>query len=248
MNNPSEAYKLNSLITEEESKIEKLYTELGKMYFHSHIDCYEETFATLMSEISLSFENIQKYEEQIVVANGNVICPECKTVSPAGTQFCTSCGKSFSESPQPKQNACPKCGALLVPGSQFCTGCGKKISPADKTTTVASVVSICHKCGKTLPYGTKFCTFCGAVISSDPSSPSAAMASVVHTCSKCGIPLDYGTKFCTSCGAKVEDPDTTPVSPIPVSNANPSILFCQKCGESLEPGSKFCTSCGTKQD
>lgn len=51
------------------------------------------------------------------VADGAVVCPNCKAVCPGDSKFCNVCGaKLLCE--------CPQCGAKLQPNSKFCPQCG----------------------------------------------------------------------------------------------------------------------------
>jgi membrane protease subunit (stomatin/prohibitin family) len=54
-----------------------------------------------------------------VVADGMIICPNCKEQTPKG-KFCQHCGHRLS-------SVCPKCGAELSSGAKFCPECGERL-------------------------------------------------------------------------------------------------------------------------
>ncbi|NNH73216.1 SPFH domain-containing protein [Nocardia uniformis] len=53
---------------------------------------------------------------------GQVECAQCQVGIPAGSSFCTGCGRRLAA------RLCTGCGATLGPGARFCGACG---SPAD---------------------------------------------------------------------------------------------------------------------
>ena len=65
-------------------------------------------------------------------------CPNCGTVLPEGTKFCTECGKQISSEPtqtinqdaaQQQGSYCPNCGNSIPANTNFCVVCGAKINP-----------------------------------------------------------------------------------------------------------------------
>ncbi len=54
------------------------------------------------------------------VAEGMVICPNCKAQVFADSKFCNHCGTKLSAK-------CPNCGADIAQGSFFCSECGQKL-------------------------------------------------------------------------------------------------------------------------
>ena len=55
-----------------------------------------------------------------VVAEGAVVCPNCKAQMSAGAKFCSKCGAKLN-------TKCPNCGADIAEGSAFCSECGQKL-------------------------------------------------------------------------------------------------------------------------
>lgn len=170
----SDIAKLNSMISEEESKINNSYCQIGKLYvtMHSH-DC-EEEFASLVTIIGEAEEKIQSYRQQIQDIKGVVRCAQCGAEVQFGVSFCSSCG-----APIPKVEPiniddlvqCKSCGAMMKKEMRFCTMCGNpmnqlsvskvKDSCEDKKS---SSERICPSCGAKVEEDVAFCTECGAKI------------------------------------------------------------------------------------
>ena len=51
-----------------------------------------------------------------------IICANCGTPIPAGSQFCQKCG-----TPVPTEVHCPTCGQVVAADSAFCPKCGTKV-------------------------------------------------------------------------------------------------------------------------
>lgn len=75
-----------------------------------------------------------------------VSCPHCSAQVPAGSKFCSNCGKQTTI----KKVECVKCGAQITQGVKFCPECGQ-----------SQETSKCKKCGASMSTSTKFCSECG---------------------------------------------------------------------------------------
>ena len=73
-----------------------------------------------------------------------ITCAGCGATLPAGTKFCSSCGKAMG-------NVCASCGASIPAGAKFCPECG------------AVQAKVCPQCGKAIA-GERFCPECGTKI------------------------------------------------------------------------------------
>jgi hypothetical protein len=78
-----------------------------------------------------------------------VLCTNCASNLPDGSQFCLKCGQPTSVSTYaavpPTVTAslgCSKCGASLPDGAQFCLKCGKPVGSPAKNATVAPGVEV----------------------------------------------------------------------------------------------------------
>lgn len=139
--------KLNSNISDEERRINANFTEIGKMYFESHKDDFDEMFADQFTSIKECQEKIKDLQRQITAIKGVVKCPNCGAEVAKDSAFCPSCGTAIpKEEPVAEESAediptveaevvepaaetkkCPKCGAELEEGAAFCVNCGEKV-------------------------------------------------------------------------------------------------------------------------
>lgn len=167
----SDIAKLNSMISEEESKINNNYYQVGKLYVTMHSHDHEEEFAGMVASIAESEEKIKSYRQQIQDIKGVVRCPQCGAEVQSGVAFCSSCG-----APMPKVQPvntgdmvrCEGCGAMNKKGVRFCTSCGKPmVHVATSETTGESVTEsavqdiVCPNCGANIEPDVAFCTECG---------------------------------------------------------------------------------------
>jgi membrane protease subunit (stomatin/prohibitin family) len=74
-----------------------------------------------------------------------ITCPGCNAAIPAGSKFCSNCGKAVPTGP-----TCPKCNAAIDPTAKFCAACGASLASPT-----------CPKCKATIAAGAKFCPSCG---------------------------------------------------------------------------------------
>ncbi len=74
-----------------------------------------------------------------------IACPHCNAANPAGSKFCSACGKEMVAG-----SPCPKCNAMVLTGAKFCPECGQNMQGSN-----------CTKCNAQLAPGAKFCPECG---------------------------------------------------------------------------------------
>lgn len=98
--------------------------------------------ATMARTISDAMSGSGNASRPTAPAEG-VKCPSCGNTSPAGSKFCSVCGKALGVT-------CSKCGAVLSAGARFCPDCGQPCGAAK-----------CSNCGADLPAGSAFCPSCG---------------------------------------------------------------------------------------
>lgn len=170
----SETASLNSMISDEEKKINNNYFQIGKLYasLHQH-DC-EEAFAGMLSSIIESEGKISDYRQQINDLKGVIRCEKCGGEVPRGVSFCSSCG-----SPMPVAETvitadcvrCENCGTSVKREMRFCTSCGKPMaqpafqkSPNMMEAETESVGKACPGCGIVVADDSAFCTECGVAL------------------------------------------------------------------------------------
>lgn len=171
----SEISRINSLISEEEKKINATYYQIGKLYVSVHGSDGEENFSGMVAAVLEGEKKTNDYRKQIQNIKGVQRCEKCGAEVSSGAAFCSSCGATM-----PKVQAavpddtvrCESCGAAVKKGMRFCTACGKPMElvpvveprPTVKGEEVSCDVqeNVCPGCGAKLADGVAFCTECGA--------------------------------------------------------------------------------------
>lgn len=167
----SDIAKLNSVISEEETKINNTYYQIGKLYVAMHSHDHEEEFTGMIASLMESEEKIRTCRQQIQDIKGVIRCPQCGAEIQSGAAFCSSCG-----TPMPKVQPvntddlvrCEGCGAMVKKGVRFCTSCGKPMVQATVSEPTSTPVAesepqdkVCPNCGAKIEAGVAFCTECG---------------------------------------------------------------------------------------
>lgn len=130
--NLTDVARLNNAISSKERAITKLYTEIGRAYYEHHKDDPSAEELQLVSEVSKLCGEIEKCQETIKKIKGVAKCPSCGADVPAGSLFCSVCGKkmppvSEPAKAEPQTKICPNCHANVSGSSAFCVFCGAKI-------------------------------------------------------------------------------------------------------------------------
>lgn len=84
--------KLNSMISDEEKRINNAYTEIGKLYVELHESDNEEAFTALIESIRQANEKIADLKNQAAEIKGIVKCDKCGAEVAKGSAFCGACG------------------------------------------------------------------------------------------------------------------------------------------------------------
>lgn len=218
----AEVAKINSMISDEENKINSNYYQIGKLYFALHKNDCEESFATMINDIISAEKKIVEYKEQIQTIKGIVKCLKCGAEVSTESAFCNACGAPMPAKKVEPVNGdmvvCAKCNSKVKAGMKFCTACG---SPMEVKQPQQPKEKVCTACGfKTSDIESAFCHNCGGKL--------------VDTNAIGNVPV------------VVEPAVTAPVVPQPVVQVS-YVNKCAKCGfETNDPELIFCTECGTK--
>lgn len=163
--------RINSMITEEERKMNNTYYQIGKLYVSMFGNECSEEFIGMINTVIDCEQKIQEYRKQVQEMKGVRRCPNCGAEVANDVSFCSSCG-----TPMPKvvdnmddYIKCNHCGTSVKKGMRFCTECGKPIAqqivqvPVTTTDTVATdeKTKLCPKCGTELTDDSVFCMECG---------------------------------------------------------------------------------------
>lgn len=167
----SDTAKLNSMISEEEKKINNTYYQIGKLYVTMHANDYEEEFSGMIATLGEVEANIRKYRQQIQDIKGVVRCAQCGAEVQLGVAFCSSCGASMPKVHPVNTDGfvrCESCGAMVKKEVRFCTSCGKPMVQLMESEPMSSLVEesevqnrICPNCGVKIEDDVAFCTECG---------------------------------------------------------------------------------------
>ena len=169
----SEITRINSLISEEERKVDTAYFQIGKLYVATYGSNAEEPFSGMINSVLEGESKITNYKKQIQDIKGVQRCPNCGAEVAKGVAFCSACGAGMPkvEIALPEDSVrCEGCGAIVKKGMRFCTSCGKPMpQPAPKeeveTTSAQEPGQVqerrCPNCGAAVESDVDFCTECG---------------------------------------------------------------------------------------
>ncbi len=172
----SDIARLNSSISQNESKINSLYVQIGKLYTEKYGIEGEDEFSGLVKEIKESEDQIVEYKKQIEEIKGVKRCPNCGAEVPKDAAFCSSCGAAMPKVEEPISEdmvKCTKCGALVKKGMRFCTSCGQPIqipiaeaedsdaTEGEEETAIEPAAKKCPSCGAEMEGDADFCSECG---------------------------------------------------------------------------------------
>ena len=167
----SDIARLNSMISEEEAKINNIYYQVGKLYVAMHPQDHEEEFSGMIATLEESNGKIADYRQQVQDIKGVVLCPQCGAEVQSGVAFCSSCGASMSKVEVKNTDdlvRCEGCGTMIKKGVRFCTSCGKpmvQVATSETATTPAleneTTSNVCPNCGAKIEAGLAFCVECG---------------------------------------------------------------------------------------
>lgn len=174
----SEVAHINSLISQNENKINNTYFQIGKLYVSIHGNDGEEEFEGLVGMIAELEQQIVAYRKQIQDIKGIQHCEKCGAEVPKGVAFCSSCGNAMPKVEMHENfDDCVRCacGAMVKKGMRFCTSCGKSMTSltVSKAVTTQSqdnmieteeknLENVCPNCGAKLEHDSVFCTECGS--------------------------------------------------------------------------------------
>lgn len=202
--NLSDIAKYHSMISEEETRINNLYYQVGKLYLTVHGNDPEPDFAGFVSSIAESSRKIDIYKQQILELRGVQRCPRCGAEISQGAAFCSACG-----APLPHESApipedlmqCSSCGALIRKGVRFCTACGTPVeSPSPEAVAAPEPAAAPSELPVPEAPSAPETPF-EPEIPPVPEHPAPSPAGKI--CPQCGAALGDDLNFCTNCGARL---------------------------------------------
>ena len=191
MKNLAEISRINALISEEETKINNMYCQIGKLYATVHRSDSEEEFAGLVAAVMESESKVEEYRVKILTVKGLIRCPKCGMELPKAAAFCMACGTPIpkvetpvqEEAAAPAETVCANCGAKLEADAMFCAQCGTSVQAAAESAPVEEDT-------REEP---------AEVPAAEEETPARCV------CGNCGAVLEYGALFCGNCGVSMKD-------------------------------------------
>lgn len=160
--------KINSIIADEEKRINNIYYQIGKMYAELHLNDYENCFTPLMDSLNESECKIKDMKVKLQELKNVVKCANCGAEVSSMAVYCNACGNAIvNHSADTLQDTnmikCDSCGSMIKKDMNFCTKCGTPIvHTVDSTNIIDDAKSLaCPQCGAGLSEDSAFCTECG---------------------------------------------------------------------------------------
>lgn len=130
----SEYAKYSSTISDSETEIRNLYSEIGYKVYLAYCNNPLPEVAPQIQRITALNKMIEDARAAQKALNDSEKCPRCGTRIRPGMLFCNNCGCKLAE-PAPQQGApamqaparfCMSCGAPMAPDAVFCMSCGAR--------------------------------------------------------------------------------------------------------------------------
>lgn len=123
-----ESTKLSAKIASEESKLKKLYADLGEEVYSDYTkgERFDGKYNQLFSDINLAKKAIEDLKDEHADVKGVKECNNCGAEIKQEAKFCTNCGAPQEDEPAvtAQTKNCPNCGAELDIDAKFCPECG----------------------------------------------------------------------------------------------------------------------------
>lgn len=249
--------KINSMLSEEEKKMNNLCMQIGKAYVQLHPLDYDEALAAYFQAYRESEKQIADFNARLRQLKNIISCPGCGGDIPSEAAFCSKCGYRMPPKPvtvPPGSVVCKACGAFVPQTMKFCTSCGAPMSLPTPSVPMTSMPNPAYASQAQVPYA------------SQAQVPYASQTQVPYA-------SQPQTQFPPQ-QVPVAPPVAPPPAPVePLPEPDPIILpepteppldlfaplsehalpdapqpqgaTCANCGSDLESDCAFCVVCGT---
>ena len=152
----AEIARLNSMIKENETQLDALYTELGEAFYNSHCNDKEPEFINDIKKISALIRETDECRESVLDLKGLAKCPYCGAEFSSDETRCPECGRAVPRTAKKITGSdgdrliCSVCGYHMRPGSNFCIMCGTPVKK-DVEETAEKTDEIIGKASETSP-------------------------------------------------------------------------------------------------
>ena len=92
MKETSEVFRLRQKLAEEESRLQKVYAEIGKQYFENHEGVISDDMIPYFEKVTSIQAAIEEYQASINKIRKTKTCPACGATVDENALFCSSCG------------------------------------------------------------------------------------------------------------------------------------------------------------
>lgn len=236
----SETAKLNSMISDEEKRINTAYFQIGKLYVELHREVGEEAFSELLGVVRDAEEKISGYRKQILDMKRILHCGKCGAEVSKDSTFCSFCGASIIQEKEPDNiPRCEKCGTPITEWMRFCTVCGNPLpQPVMKENSggedaAEPQLTIPGTAGESLTELEKVAELCAA------EKSRAEEAKIVSTDAEAGTSI-AGPDKPSENGWAEQTEEAVPSAPQTTKRV------CPHCGAEVDDDQLFCIECGNR--
>lgn len=168
----SEIVRINSMISDEEKKINNTYIQIGTLYVSKYNEDCEDEFAVMVNNVLEAQQRIKNFQKQIQDIKKVQRCEKCGAEVQQGAAFCSSCGATMPKVQVESKDElikCENCGAMVKKEMSFCIQCGEAMMQPIATPSIDFDIDekknseiVCQSCGAKIVDDSAFCTECGA--------------------------------------------------------------------------------------
>ena len=122
----AEISRINSQMTEEEKKLNKLYMKLGQLYYQMNKETADAVYLDIFQAIGGCLQTMDRYQVMVDEIRGIKKCSRCQTEVALSSMFCPTCGNKLSDDRETGVSTiCPDCGMENGSSATTCMKCGK---------------------------------------------------------------------------------------------------------------------------